>query len=505
MDDPRIRLLDATHAARATEALHALDRRHLIIDVGELPVDASGAAATVIAVLARLFAHVTVRGIALLPPANPWQARDTAGVLPAISAVRPRPTRDPDVDVTVAVGAASGPADLHVGGGAYTAEVARTPRTVDGASVARYGHALGLHAAGAFAVNETMKLALGDVGVTVLPLAADGELLWNLVDYRLTAAADLPDPIPVTRPLLLAGCGSVGGTTAALLAMSSGVSGAVVTVDAETLDPTRNPFRYPMLTGDETGDKADWAARLLRCGGWLAVAHGGGIRGWVAGRDRPGFDGVVVSSVDDLAARRDVTDVLARDVVSLGVAGLALHAQRERLGDGFACPSCEYVPAAPPTTQAEMTAQQLGMSVPRVLQLHVTGARLTEADLAACVTAGSITADAARTLSGRRLDDLIARSYAEVGLGRAPGVATTAPPTLQLAAPQVSWLAGTIAAAEICKYLTRLPGVDRRVDVDLTGLPQGFTRRDGADRTGRCLCASAHRRRWMRTLYAADP
>jgi hypothetical protein len=65
----------------------------------------------------------------------------------------------------------------------------------------------------------------------------------------------------------------------------------------------------------------------------------------------------------------------------------------------------------------------------------------------------------------------------------------------------VSWLTATIGAAEIAKYLTGLPGVDRRVDVDLTGLPQGFTRRVEPDSTGRCLCTSAHRRRWMRTIY----
>lgn len=435
MDDPRIRLLDGTHAAHATEALHALDRRRLIVDVGELPVAAGGAAAAVIAVLARLFAHVTVRGSTPLPAANPWRAESTSSVLPAITAVRPRPTRTPELELAIAIGKTSMSADLHVGGGAYTAEVARTPRTVDVASIARHGHALGLHAAGALAVNEAMKVALADVGVTLLPLAADTELLWNLVDYRLTAAA-LPDPISVTRPLLLAGCGSIGGTTAALLAMSSCITSTAVTIDAETFDPARNPFRYPMLTGAETDGKADWAARLLRCGGWAAEAYGAGIRDWVSRSDRAGFHGLVVSSVDDLAARQDVTDILARDVVSLGVAGLALHAQRERLGDGLACPSCDYVSAAPPTTQAESTAQQLGLSVPRVLQLHATGARLTEGDLAACVTAGSITADAAGTLTGRRLDDLIARSYAEVGLGRAPGTAAPAPPPVQLAAPR---------------------------------------------------------------------
>ena len=76
-----------------------------------------------------------------------------------------------------------------------------------------------------------------------------------------------------------------------------------------------------------------------------------------------------------------------------------------------------------------------------------------------------------------------------------------------VAAPQVSWFAGVLAAAEIVKEVQGLPLVDRRVDVDLSGLPPGLVRRVAADATGRCLCRSGTRIRWYRQLYkdTAEP
>lgn len=72
---------------------------------------------------------------------------------------------------------------------------------------------------------------------------------------------------------------------------------------------------------------------------------------------------------------------------------------------------------------------------------------------------------------------------------------------MALAAPQVSLIAGAIAAAELRKAQLGLPLLDRRIDIDLTGLPQGMLRRPACDSSGRCLCASPFRQRWMRELY----
>ena len=122
----------------------------------------------------------------------------------------------------------------------------------------------------------------------------------------------------------------------------------------------------------------------------------GDIGTWNAGQQVPGFDGIMVSSVDDLTARFEVADVLAREVISAGVGGLAFHVQRERLGDGWACPYCEYVPAEPVLTQAHVIAAQVGLPVEKVIALQIPGAVLTAADLEASAAGGKISSEDAQ-------------------------------------------------------------------------------------------------------------
>jgi len=206
--------------------------------------------------------------------------------------------------------------------------------------------------------------------------------------------------------------------------------------------------------------------------------------------------------VDELTARFDVADVLAREVISAGVGGLAFHIQRERLGDGWACPYCEYVPAEPALTQAHIIAAQVGLPVERVIALQIPGAVLTTADLQICTAGEKISPETAARLVGHRLADLVAGAYAEAAIAPAGTLGEPGRPgAVAVATPQVSWLTGVITAAELVKTALGLPVLDRRVDVDLSGLPQGFTRRVKADSSGRCACASGVRRRWVVDLY----
>lgn len=73
-----------------------------------------------------------------------------------------------------------------------------------------------------------------------------------------------------------------------------------------------------------------------------------------------------------------------------------------------------------------------------------------------------------------------------------------------VSAPFVSWLAGVVLAAEVDKFARGLPILDRRVELDLSGVPAGVVRRLPPDPTGRCLCQSPVRRRWARALYKRD-
>jgi hypothetical protein len=223
------------------------------------------------------------------------------------------------------------------------------------------------------------------------------------------------------------------------------------------------------------------------------------VADWVRSRDQPGFDGLLLSSVDTLSGRLDVTDVLARSTLSLGVSGLALHAQRERFADGLACPFCDYVSAQPPMTQAGVHAITTGLPVPRVLSLLQEGARLTEVDVDQVIASGKVPTHRRGALVGATINDLVRQAYAEAEIRRADQPSSGE--VVTLAAPQVSWFAGVLAASEIVKEVLGLALVDRRVDVDLSGLPPGLVRRVAADPTGRCLCRSGTRIRWYRHLY----
>jgi hypothetical protein len=513
MDDPRLRLLGAAEAADAGRLLNALDTvRPIVIVPPGLPPAAAGAALTMVALLSRLFPHVQVDGSAPAGP-NPWGITDVASALDRFRVVRPVPVTAYRTDVRMTLGPPAGGHGrdqlLGVGGGDWTARLGREPQPLD-AAPGGLRHGLGLHAAACLAVNELLKVTLVPLGMRALMLpGSDGArhgdvLVWNLVDYRRG-----PAPLDETAAgsvlrlrVLLAGAGSVGTSAAGALVFCSGLTGEAIVVDPEDFDPVRNPFRYPALTGGETGAKATWTASLLRGAGWEAEPGVNDIGTWNAAQAVPGFDGIMVSSTDDLNARFDVADVLAREVISAGVSGLAFHVQREHLGDGWACPYCEYVPAEPVLTQAHVIAAQVGLPLERVIALQIPGALLSAADVESCAASGNISPQTATRLAGHRLADLVAGIYAEAAIAPAGAQGEPGQPgAVAVAAPQVSWLTGVITAAELVKTASGLPALDRRVDVDLTGLPQGFTRRVRADQSGRCACASGVRRRWVVNLY----
>lgn len=513
MNDPRLRLAGTAGTAEADQVLRALDSIRPIVTVPRgLPEPAAGAALSLLAILVRVFPHVLVDGTSRLGP-NPWGIRDLAEAPDQFGGVRPLPATRPAADIRVTVGPAGGEGGsvpvLGVGGGDWTARLGWAPQRLDDEAL-HMRHGLGLHAAACLAAGELLKIALMPLGMRAValpgaPPSGPGQpLVWNLVDYRLGPGPSPAPPAGRPRPLALAlaGAGSVGTSAAAILCFCQDLSGDADVIDMEEFDPGRNPFRYPALTGIEAGPKAAWTAALLNQAGWTARPHLCDVAAWAAGRPGPGFPGILVSSVDDLAGRFDVADVLAREIVSAGVSGLAFHVQREILGDGWACPYCEYVPAAPPLTQAQVIAGQTGLPVERVIALQLPGALLTADDIAVCAGAGKISAQAASRLAGRRLADLIAGAYAEAAInpGQA-GAARDAGGGVTVAAPQVSWLTGVIIAAELAKSASGLPTLDRRVDVDMSGLPQGFTRRVRADASGWCACASGTRRRWMLNLY----
>jgi hypothetical protein len=509
--DPRLRIIDPGSGELAGQMLAALDGTEVIIVLAaDLSGSARVAAGALAAMTARLFRHVTVTcadpaGTSL--PANWWAAPDIDALISVANALLPASAEDAvtTATLTVSVGMVDGAVDFGIGGGDYNAVLDGQPVHVDAGT-----HHLGVHAAACLVLSQLLGKVLGTAGPRIVELDQRYEL--DLLAHVPAGTGHLQSfthtPSLPTRPMrevVFAGGGSVGTSAAALAAMTLAPAYAdtadaanvlFTVIDLDSFDPTSNPFRYPALLGGETDNKATMLADRLQQGGLNAEGVVDTVGHWVTGRDKPGVHGLVISSVDTIAGRLEVADIIAEQTLSIGVKALELHAQREQMDGVAACPFCHYIDAAPAMTQADVYVEMTGLTQNRVLEL-LAGDKLTAADIATASGAGKFAGEGVN-LIGRRVEDLIGRIYADAQVPASDGGLA-----LTIAFPQVSWFAGVLASVELVKQLRGLPILPGRVDVDLAGLPPGAVRVMPPDETGRCLCYSAVRRRAWTRLYDA--
>jgi hypothetical protein len=524
VEDPRLRLLGSQTAggaqSPAAEVLRRLDETEVVVAVAADADDAARVAvAAFVAMIARLVPGVVVddpSGEGGLPN-NWWQAASWVDLLDKLAPVRPVTDLPAARRITVGFGIAVPVCDVYVGGGDWNIVLADSPVAVE----AGINHGLGLHAAACLAVSQVLIKVLGDLGFPGVEVTCAVES--NLIDHGLhqvdkndLASAATPAAAFEVARIGFLGVGSVGTSALALLATAcspvlntSAAADAMSTVlevaavDKDVFDPDRNPYRYPALLGGETGKKSTGMVERLKQLGLTAEAHDTDVATWNTTKDEPGWHGVVVSSVDTLSGRLDVADVLSKQTLSAGVSGTELHVQWEQFADGFACPFCDFVHADPPLTQAGVYSQVTGIPVPRVLALLQDGVVLETSDVDTAIAAGRVPAHRREALVGAPLSDLARQAYAEAEM-RPQGADPAGGPgsdVIAVASPQVSWFAGTLVAAELVKHMLGLPTLNRRVDLDVAGLPAGVVRTVPSDPTGTCVCHSGVRRRWHRAMY----
>jgi hypothetical protein len=484
LSDPRVELAAAASGVDAERVLTEFDHFRPIIHVRRSPsLHEANAAAALYACVTRTFASVEMDGDGDLG-INPWGARQLSDLPGLLRSIRPSPACRSTEDVTVAIDPWATRADLWVGGGGMTATIGRSP-----CEITDDHSGIGLQASAMMAAAELVKSPFASLGLPVNPL--NQEFIWNFVDFGPRPAPRLELPALTQPAVVLLGAGSVGTSSASLLAMETEVTGQAQAVDPDSFDPARNPFRYPAITSETDGPKAVWVMDLLRSAGWTTPVEPfiGRVGDWVTRQPAPVIRDLIVSSVDQRGGRLEVADALGDTTLSLGVGGLSFHLQREHLGDGFACPFCDFVSLAPTASQAAVHAEVTGLPIARVLALSAQDV-LTESDVEIAVTSGRIHADRAPTLIGKRLEDLIRAAYAQATFGT-PGH------EVRVSAPHVSWFAGLLGAAEIVKAAFGIPLIDRRIDIDTLGLPPQCNRRGEEESTGRCVCHSPWRRRAM--------
>ena len=439
-------------------------------------------AASMFALACRLFPNTAAVSINAPMPPNPWGACDLTRAMEAQPRAPGRRHPTPQ-SFTVAVGAVAANADYYVDGDDWTAYVSTSAPTPGFAAPVHGG--LGLQAAAALVVNEILKSTLAELGLRTNRL--DGVLTWNLLDYALQPRTGLPPAPQQPPPLLFAGAGSLGSSAIAALTFTS-LDANVDVVDDDIFDTAHNPYRYPAATRTTRGPKPEWIRDLAIDSNLSVTSHPRRILDWAHERTAPGFHGTAIITVDRVDARLEAASILPRQTIAAGVSGLSLQIHRSVATDcENACSYCLYVDATAPHDQVDAYAELTGIAPARVLQL-LNGESLTQGDLSSFPDRAD--------LIGRRLDDLIREAYAEatVNLGHHTAAA-------EITAPQVSWLTGIVIAAEILKDALGYPTLNRRLRVDLRGLPLGVTDRPPPDPTGRCICRSPIRQSVATSWY----
>lgn len=472
----------------AERVLGHLDRYRplIMVDASAGPA-ARLAAMSLYSLTARLLPHTELVGNGEVTK-NPWGVTRLEDLPERLKDALPSPSRMPEEDIRLGIAVDAG-ADLYLGGDDWTAILGRVP-----VHAGKGSFPIGWQGAAVLAATEVAKKVWSGLGLVVNPLGQG--FVWNYLNHRCQPA---PHGASATKPINLAvlGGGSAGSSTVGIVVMIDGLTGHAVVVDDDDFDPSRNPYRYPAATAEVSGPKARWLADMLRSAGWDAHDRAMKVGAWVPTLAEPGWRGVAVSSVDDVDGRFEVADFLAETTISLGIKGLRLHVQREHLGDGSACPFCEFVDVRAAISESQAESAFTGIPAQRIETIRLTGARLTQEDVRCAVDAGRIKDADAGQLVGRRFEDLVRRVYAAALVPAQPGSQAT-----PVSAPHVSWAAGVLAGAEVAKKAMGFPLVDRRVDLDLLGLPQGIILKRPADRSGRCPCASPVRQQWMTRLYS---
>ena len=483
MRDPRVRLAAVATNADHDAILDALARPeiHIVLPLRPLPHHVA-CAATLYALGCRLFPNTaSISTNAPMPP-NPWGANDLASVMEvqphAPDRLHPTPRA-----ITIALGAADTRADYYIDGDDWAVYVSTSVAPPSFTTPIHGG--LGLQAAAALVISEILKSTLAELGLRTHRL--DGILTWNLLDYGLRTCSVSPPTPPRPSPLLFAGAGSLGSSAIAALTFTP-LAAHLDVVDDDTFDPAHNAYRYPAATQTTAGPKADWVRDFAAGTNLSVTAHRERILDWSHDRASPGFHGAAVVTVDRVDARLDAASILPRQTIAAGVSGLSFQVHRAVANDhDSACSYCLYVDAALPQDQVDAYADLTGISPARIVQL-LAGQPLSSDDLSRFPERAD--------LLGRRIEDLVREAYAEatVTLEHSTSVA-------EVTAPQVSWITGVVIAAEILKDALGYPTLNRRLRVDMRGLPLGVTDRPPPDPTGRCICHSLVRRTAAASWY----
>lgn len=513
--DRRLRLLTG-RLADADAVVSVLDGATVALTLSDAPAwHEQVLAVTLVDLLGRLFPRVvwSCEDVAAHPALPPGPVMLSDRLAEALSHGGLPPSVPGSPNLTIAVGGAVGPADVHVSASGWQSYLGPAAGVLAAGEVLCPVGPVVAACRAAAAVFERLLRAVAD-----LPIPAFGYA--DALTYG-AGPSPLPDTAvaaPSTVDALLVGAGSVGGACVYTLGFMPNLTGSLVVVDPQRLE-THNPDRALLATAQATAArefKVDVAAR--------ALAHHAALR--VDGRpvtvgewlvDLPPRTPLplVLSAVDSAGARRAIQDCLPLRLVNAACGPREVTVSGHVTGAG-PCVCCLHMADVLDADRVKkrMIAKETGLPQLAVVELVLRGTPLETPHLRSIELFRKLTPGSLDRYLGRTLTDLWDE---QLLYGGAP-VDATATTRAVVATPFVTALAGALLAAEALKHAN--PGRDQLllgpntvtqyVEDPYVGPLHAQLRPRLRWPTSECLCRSTRRARIAAETYkvpisATDP
>ncbi|HEV7679553.1 MAG TPA: ThiF family adenylyltransferase [Candidatus Dormibacteraeota bacterium] len=512
-DDPRIRLISGG-SEHAEAILAALDNSTIRITIsGDQPaLGHQLVAIALVDLLSRLFPRLdidvaltatTATALPLEPKSLIEHLRDVrryGGLLPV----------DPDTPAfIIAVGPGETCADLYVDGNGWQSYIGTQPsQLTQTSSKVPFGPLV----AACLAAAHAFDLVLGPFRTPrEIPLSVYSSLLGFTTSPAPLADADVKPE--ATVDLLLVGAGSIGGAAILALRYLPTLSGNVVIVDPEHLEPPNTvkailAQHHDAATG---ANKVDVAKRALaHFDGLVVQTLPVRIDAYYASLDRTAVFPTVLCAVDSAESRRDIQDCLPLEVINAACHPEEISISHHITDDG-PCVCCLHMADVLNSEQkrTRIIARDTGFDEREVIVMLNTRQQLSPEHLRKIEHHCMMQEHALDQYEGRTLYDLWHGKllYAEA-LIHLDGGDTQ----VTVATPFVTALAGFMLAAEAVKPTTIDPhlqlGPHSRASryVENPFASPEYAQLDSPPRwnTPACLCRSPRRIHLMRDRYGLE-
>jgi molybdopterin/thiamine biosynthesis adenylyltransferase len=336
---------------------------------------------------------------------------------------------------------------------------------------------------------------------------------WSALSLSPTDPASLADEPRLLDPTvhaLLMGAGSIGGACVYALARVPSLDGMLGLIDFDRLeeDNSRKALLARRKGIEACEEKVVVAARELDHLDLEAPCHPETLADYVASREADEPLPLVLCAVDSIAARRELADHMALEVVNAACGDNHVTVSGHRVEDG-PCVYCLYLDQVldGDRTRAKMIGREVGLPDAMVLELRRLEVGLERQHLEQIERFRQLPRHALASYRGRTLDELFSEQilYGEQVIADAQGRRSA----LQL--PFVPALAGILLASEGLKRGTGMtdhalgpggPGIE--YSESLFQPPVGLISNPLRWPTSECLCRSRRRIGLMRARYGLE-